>query len=97
MSLIITVIALGVVAAAAKIVLLMRLGQLRRLMALHWVLDLAAGAAFAFLFGGTLTGMLIAAIAGLTFSAFVTVYRKIVGYETLRLQGCRPVWVRVGP
>jgi hypothetical protein len=64
MSLIITVIALGIVAAVAKIVLLMRVGQLKRLMALHWLLDLMAGAGFAFLFGGTLTGMLIAAIAG---------------------------------
>lgn len=94
MSFVLMVLAIGVLAAVAKIIVLARFGVLRKLMGFHGLLDLAVGAVFAWLFFGTLTGMVIAAVAGLTFSLFVTIYRRVYGYERLTLRGWRPVWVR---
>jgi hypothetical protein len=91
MQFIVMVTVIGVLAAVAKIVVLLRLGVLRKLMGFHFALDLAAGALFAWLFFGTLTGMVIAAIAGLVFSLFITVYRRVAGYERLTLRGWRDV------
>jgi hypothetical protein len=88
------IVAIGVLAAIGKIIILLRFGVLRKLMAFHGVIDLVGGAVFAWLFFGTLTGMAIAMVAGLTFSLFVTVYRRVWGYDRLTLRGWRPVFVR---
>jgi hypothetical protein len=89
------ILLIGVLAAIAKFVTLMKIGQLRRLLALDALLDLLASMLFAFLFFGTLTGMSIAAIAGLTFSLIVWVYKGYTGYERLRLRNWRLVWETV--
>jgi hypothetical protein len=88
------VIAVGVLAAIGKIVVLTRFKMLRKLMAAHGFIDLAAGAVFAWLFFGTLTGMAIAMVAGLTFSLYVTLYRRFFGYDALVIRGLRPTWER---
>lgn len=97
MDFLIQIVAIGVLAAVAKIVLLHRFGVLRKVMAFHGLLDLAVGSMFAWLFFGTLTGMVIAAVAGLTFSLFITIYRRFFGYERLTLRGWRPVPGAVNP
>jgi hypothetical protein len=94
MELIGMIVAIGVLAAISKIIILLRFGVLRKLMAFHGLIDLAAGAVFASLFFGTLTGMAIAMVAGLTFSLFVTLYRRFYGYDCLTLRGWRPAFVR---
>lgn len=91
MNFILMVTVIGVLAAVAKIIVLMRLGMLKKLMGFHFALDFAAGAVFAWLFFGTLTGMVIAAIAGLTFSLFITIYRRFAGYERLTIRGWKEV------
>src|SRR5262245_56651090 len=89
------IVTIGVLAAIAKIIVLLRFGVLRKLMAFHGLLDLAAGSVFAFIFFGTLTGMAIAMVSGLTFSLFVTAYRRFYGYDRLTITGWRPAFVRV--
>ena len=91
MNFIVMVLVIGILAAVAKIIVLMRRGMLRKLMGFHFALDFAAGTVFAWLFFGTLTGMVIAAVAGLTFSLFITVYRRVAGYERLTIRGWKEV------
>ena len=84
---ILTIVVVGLMAAGAKIIFLAKLGAFRRVMAFDAFLDVAVGSVFGFLFYGTLTGMVIAAIATLAFSGFCFIWKQIAGYERLTLAG----------
>lgn len=86
-----TVLAVGFMAAAAKIIFLAKIGAFRRVLAFDAVLDIAVGSIFGWLFYGTLMGMVIAAIATLTFSGFCYCWKQLCGYDKLTLTGYRPV------
>src|SRR5215475_1520362 len=87
MDLIMTTVVIGLLAAAAKVILLLKLGALRRVLAFDALLDVMAGSVFGFLFYGTLTGMVIASIATLAFSGFCYCWKQIAGYERFTLAG----------
>ena len=89
MTFLFTVFLIALAAAIAKMVLLHKLGMFRRLLALDAVLDLIGGMLFAWLFMGTLTGMAIAAVAGLMFSLMLLVYKRSFGYERFDLRRWR--------
>jgi hypothetical protein len=92
-----TVFLIGFLAAAAKILTLWKLGVFKKLLAFDWALDFGAGAMFAWLFFGTLTGMAIATMAGLLFSAGVYAWKKAFGYERIERRGWRLKWIKVQP
>lgn len=94
---ILSAILIGILAAIAKFITLLKLGQLKRLLAFDAGLDIAGGMIFAFLFFGTLTGMIIASFAGITFSGLLWLYKARNGYEKLALRNWRIVWVTVPP
>lgn len=89
-----TVVLIGLLAAAAKIIFLAKIGAFRRVLAFDAVLDLVVGSVFGFLFYGTLTGMVIAAIATLFFSAFCYCWKQFFGYERFTLTGYQSVPAR---
>jgi hypothetical protein len=88
-----TVLAIALCAAAAKLIFLAKLGAFRRVLAFDSVTDLLVGSTFGWLFYGTLTGMVIAALATLMFSGFCFVWKQIAGYERLTIHG----FVKVPP
>lgn len=92
-----TVLIIALVAAIAKIVTLAKIGALKRLLGFDVVIDLMAGMLFAWLFMGTLTGMAIAATAGLLFSLMIWGYKKLNGYDRLVIRGWRFRWEHVEP
>jgi hypothetical protein len=61
------VFVVGFLGAAAKLIFLAKLGAFRRVLAFDAFLDMLVGSVFAWLFYGTLTGMVIAAIATIMF------------------------------
>ena len=95
MDLILTTLVIGLLAAAAKVIFLLKLGALRRVLAFDALLDVMAGSVFGFLFYGTLTGMVIASIATLAFSGFCYCWKRIAGYDRWTLGGfvhVPPTW-----
>src|SRR5258708_27599103 len=95
MTFLVTVFLIAFAAAIAKMVLLHKLGLFKRLLALDALLDLIGGMLFAWLFMGTLTGMAIAAVAGLMFSVMLLVYKRAQGYERFNVLLWR--WETVPP
>ena len=90
-----TTVVIGLLAAAAKVIFLLKLGALRRVLAFDALLDVMAGSVFGFLFYGTLTGMVIASIATLAFSGFCYCWKRIAGYDRWTLGGfvhVPPTW-----
>lgn len=94
-----TVLLIAFLAAVGKMVLLWRFGLLKRLSRLHGLLDLLVGLLFAWMFFGTMTGMVIGLMAGLFFSGLIEIYRRtsraLYGSDKLVRQGWRVRFVHV--
>lgn len=86
-------------AALAKIMLLAKLGILRKALGFEFLIDLFAGTMFGWAFFGTLTGMCIGLMASLFFSGMIWIMGRIVGADTLTWRGWkrRPGWFEKVP
>lgn len=71
---------MGFLSAIAFVIILARLG-LRKFMGYPVAVDILGSALFCVLFAGTLTGMMVAVIAGLTLSGMVWLIRTLFGFE----------------
>lgn len=89
----------GFIAAATVLYLCSYVG-FRRVFAHAFVLDLLVTGGFIWMFKGSYAGMMTGVIAGLTFSAFMRIGRRLFGIERLRfIRGYgrilpNAVWVR---
>ncbi len=81
---VIGILFMGFLVATAFIVVCCRI-NLKRIVGYPVLADLTATAMFCILMAGTLTGMSVAIVAGLVFSAVVTIVRKTMGYERFNL------------
>ena len=75
-----TGIFMGLLSAIALVIILARLG-LRKFMGYPVALDICGSVLFCLLFAGTLTGMMVAVVAGLALSGIVYIVRSVVGYD----------------
>ena len=97
-----TAIVMAFVSVATFYVTASRVVSLRRLLGYGMALDLAFTlAAFAF-FHGTLTGLLIATVAGLVMAGSITLGRAVIGYDRAAgfyMDGLRPriIWTQTPP
>lgn len=73
-------ILMGILSSIALLVILWKIGM-RKFLGYPVTLDIVASLLFTLLFAGTLTGMLVAVIAGLTFTAIVFILRAIMGFQ----------------
>ena len=71
---------MGLLSAIALVVIMSRLG-IKKFMGYPAVVDIVGSVLFALLFAGTLTGMMVAVVAGLTLSLIVYTIRLLVGFE----------------
>jgi hypothetical protein len=71
---------MGFLSAIALVVIMARL-DIRKFMGYPVIVDITGSALFCLLFAGTLTGMMVAVIAGLTLSAIVWMIRYVIGFE----------------
>jgi len=55
--------------------------DIRKFMGYPVIVDVAGSVLFCMLFAGTLTGMMVAVIAGLTLSLFVWLIRTTIGFK----------------
>lgn len=89
----------GFIAAATVLYLCSYIG-FRRVFAHAFILDLLVTGGFIWMFAGSYAGMMTGVIAGLTFSAFMRIGRRLFGIERLRfIRGYgrilpTPIWVR---
>lgn len=74
----------GAIAAATVLYLCSYIG-FRRVFAFAFFLDLLVTAGFVWAFAGSYAGMMTGVIAGLMFSAFMRIGRRLFGVERLRL------------
>ncbi len=71
--------------AAATVLYLCSYIGFRRIFAYAFVLDLAVTGGFIWMFAGSYAGMMTGVIAGLIFSAFMRIGRRLFGIERLQL------------
>lgn len=71
---------MGLLSAIALIVIMARL-NIRKFMGYPVLVDITGTILFCILFAGTLTGMMVAVIAGLTLSLMVYIVRQLLGFE----------------
>ena len=89
----------GLIAAATVLYLCSYIG-FRRIFAYAFLIDLAVTIGFIVMFAGSYAGMMTGVIAGLTFSAFMRIGRRVAGIEKLKfVRGYgrilpTPIWVR---
>ena len=74
----------GIIAACTVLYLCSYIG-FRRIFAYAFIIDLLVTAGFIMMFAGSYAGMMTGVIAGLTFSAFMRIGRRLFGVERLRL------------
>lgn len=75
-----TAIFMGFLSAIALVILMSRI-DIRKFVGYPVIVDIIGSVLFAVIFAGTLTGMMVAVIAALTFSAIIFLVRLIMGYE----------------
>lgn len=97
-----TAIAMSFIAVLAFFVTACRVMPLRRLLGYGTALDVSFTLGIAALFYGTLTGLLIATIAGLVMAITISILRPIVGYDRAAaiywtLRGPRVIWTHQPP
>ena len=89
----------GIIAAVTVLYLISYIG-FRRAFAFAFALDIIVTAGFIWAFAGSYAGMMTGVIAGLTFSMFLRIGRRMFGVERVRVMrayGCilpTLVWVR---
>lgn len=71
---------MGVLSAVALIIIMARI-DIKKFMGYPVIVDIAGSILFAFIFAGTLTGMMVAVVAALTLSAVIWVVRLVMGFE----------------
>lgn len=81
----------GFLAAIAVIVVLMRM-DLKKFLGYPVMMDIVVTLILSYLLYGTFGGMVSAIIAGLFFSLFLTLLRRLYGYKRLTLKRFRFVW-----
>lgn len=81
---------MGFLTATALLVICFKLG-IKKIVGYPVTADLTASAMFCVLMAGTLTGMMIAIIAGLAFSGMIWVIRRLTGYERYSIK--QRAWV----
>ena len=80
-----TAIFMGFLSAIALVILMSRI-DIRKFVGYPVIVDIIGSVLFAVIFAGTLTGMMVAVIAALTFSAIIFLVRLILGYERFDLK-----------
>ena len=70
--------------AAATVLYLCSYIGFRRIFAFSFILDLAVTAGFIWMFAGSYAGMMTGVIAGLMFSMFLRIGRRMAGTERIR-------------
>lgn len=75
----------GILSMLAVFILMSRLG-IKRCMGYPIIVDVLGSALFTILFWGTLTGMMIAAVAAIALSLSVWLVRKTMGYERFSIK-----------
>lgn len=68
-------VVVAVITVLASLITVLRVIPWRALVRYHWFADVALTLFLIYLFAGTLSGMIIAAIAGLTFSIILSIGR----------------------
>jgi len=86
----------GILSAAAVIFLLLKL-DLKKVLAFDIGVDVIVTFAFVFLFAGTYSGMVAAAMAGCLVSGFLLAAKKTLGYERPRFGRNGVRWENVDP
>lgn len=76
---------MGFFTVVAFIVILARF-NLTKIMGYPTIVDIGGSVLFALIFAGTLTGMLVAVIAGLLLTMFTWAYRYLFGYEKYKVK-----------
>lgn len=71
---------MGFLSAIALIIIMARI-SLRRFMGYPVAVDIVGSVLFAFVFAGTLTGMMVAVVAALVLSGAIWIVRAVSGYE----------------
>lgn len=82
---IVFILFMGFLTAMALLVVCWRI-NIQRIVGYPVLTDLTATSMFCILMAGTLTGMAIAIVAGLLFSATIWAVRKVKGYERFNLK-----------
>jgi len=81
----------GMLTAASIVALLFKFGDIRKVLWFDKPIDLIVSCGLGYLFWGTATGMLTAAVAGLTLSLVLLAARQTLGYKRLTWRGWREV------
>lgn len=76
---------MGLITTAMFVIVLARI-DIRKFIGYPILLDMLGHTLFVTLYMGTLTGMVCAAIAGLTLSASIYILRKSLGYKRYKLK-----------
>jgi len=86
----------GLVAAAAILFLVFKLGDIRKILAFDVLIDIGSTVALSVMLAGTLGGMMIALTAGFFISIFLWALKKFIGSEKLTrkgwVEGSKPQW-----
>lgn len=83
----------GGLTAAAVLIVFLKIGILK-ILGYDILVDIAATVALAYLFQGTVSGVLSAVIAGLIISIALLVLKAFMGYEKVIIKGHRIKWQR---
>ena len=84
----------GMFAAAAFLLLLLKLGNIRKMLMFDVIWDVIITASLMWALSGTFVGMMIALTAGVFVSATLFIMKQVMGYDLLTLKG----WVhKKGP
>lgn len=77
----------GIVAAAAMLFLILKFGNLRRILAFDKWIDLGVTVGVGIMFFGTFSGMMVAVTAGCIVSGFLYFAKRLIGCERLTMKG----------
>lgn len=90
----ISLILMGGLVAIGTIILSHKLG-IRKVAGNDIAADIVLSVGLAVLFAGTMSGLMIAAIAGIIVSLYLIAVKKTVQVERLSFHGLKPQWVPV--
>ena len=93
----ITIFVFGFIAAAGMLLLLFKLGKLRRVLHYDVAIDVLLTIALCILMAGTFTGVMIALVAGFIITVTLFAMRKMMGTEKPVFTGWKLGWKRNEP